>query len=574
MGPYLVLLAPKPTAQASQPVLDSLKQAGWRVEQARAGAWVCRKGETPPRVIAAEGGSLLIGEAFAGSEPASPETTFPVQGARRAMAQGLRDARWGRFVAILSDEEGRIGVYRDPSGALDAVIWRAGGWILVGSVLPPELATVLKPAVSINWDDVARQLAHPGEIQARLALSGVFGVVPGALVEVDETLSAIQLWRPADWTRRQTQPFGIAAAHLRAGVDTALSGYAADSRPAVVESSGGFDSSVVATGLAAYGASIDLLLNYHASNAGGDERDFARAVAAHLGLYLEVREKRLPDFSPPAIAAVQEGFRPNLAAFDEAYERDLLALAADRGVRRLYTGQGGDAVFFQLTSARVIRDRALRLGLASLLQPETGRLARWSRRSAYELVAIGLGLPTRQAVRSPDWLAATPSPSHPWLEGLNACGPGKRLQVTDLVLTQLRQGPTRLAGALDVIHPLLSQPVMEASLALPVDQLVEGGRGRALARAAFKDRLPCAVHQRRSKGELGGFYARALAAALPAIRAYLLEGHLTQQGLVHRRTLDAELDESALAQKGGFGPVLRAVAIEAWVRHWSGRARS
>jgi len=135
----------------------------------------------------------------------------------------------------------------------------------------------------------------------------------------------------------------------------------------------------------------------------------------------------------------------------------------------------------------------------------------------------------------------------------------------------LYHGRSRRGQAFDLVHPLLSQPVIEHCLSIPVDLLIQGGRDRALARRAFSRDLPNQIAERRSKGELGAHYSLAFSAALPAIREYLLDGRLVKHDLLLRRPLEAALESSALAEHGGHLMLARAMAIEAWTRHWGQR---
>jgi asparagine synthase (glutamine-hydrolysing) len=123
----------------------------------------------------------------------------------------------------------------------------------------------------------------------------------------------------------------------------------------------------------------------------------------------------------------------------------------------------------------------------------------------------------------------------------------------------------------DLIHPLLAQPMIELCLAIPSFELVRGGRDRALAREAFAAWLPPAVVQRRSKGGLFSWYARLAAASAPALRAHLLDGVLAGAGLLDRAAVEAALDPDDLIRTGDGVDLIAAAAVESWVRHWQTR---
>ncbi|MNY26078.1 hypothetical protein D3C86_1599060 [compost metagenome] len=132
-------------------------------------------------------------------------------------------------------------------------------------------------------------------------------------------------------------------------------------------------------------------------------------------------------------------------------------------------------------------------------------------------------------------------------------------------------GPSRLTAAVDVFHPLLSQPVIEACLGLTTPQLTLGRRDRALARLAFRDRLPPEVLQRRSKGELTAYFGRMIADGLPDLRPWLLDGRLAALGVIDRRSAEAALTRDALIRCGDYPDILLAAMFEGWVRAWDNR---
>ena len=95
-------------------------------------------------------------------------------------------------------------------------------------------------------------------------------------------------------------------------------------------------------------------------------------------------------------------------------------------------------------------------------------------------------------------------------------------------------------------------------------------RTLAAARAAFADTVPSVVLDRRSKGELGAYYGRAVAERLPFLRDYLLGGALAEAGLIDP-SLDARLTREHLLWRGGHSELLSLAQTEAWVRRWRDR---
>ena len=189
------------------------------------------------------------------------------------------------------------------------------------------------------------------------------------------------------------------------------------------------------------------------------------------------------------------------------------------------------------------------------------RLSRWLRRPLWP---TALARDWREEVRHrADW-------DHPWLDDLRGVPPAKALQMSALAFCQTFQGPAVRSCLGPCVNPLLSQPVVEAGLALSAVDLTWGGRDRAAARAAFADVLPPSILDRRSKGELGAYYGGAVAAHLDFLRDYLLGGALAEAGLIDPG-LEDRLTRDALLWRGGHSHLLSLALTEAWVRRWRER---
>jgi len=135
---------------------------------------------------------------------------------------------------------------------------------------------------------------------------------------------------------------------------------------------------------------------------------------------------------------------------------------------------------------------------------------------------------------------------HPWLDDLPNVPPAKAIQMSALAFCLTLQGPALRSRLGPCVNPLLSQPVMEAGLAMSTVDLTWGGRDRAAARAAFAAVLPPSILDRRSKGELGAYYGGAVAAHLAFLRDYLLGGALAEAGLVDPGLGDAPPPDAEL----------------------------
>jgi asparagine synthase (glutamine-hydrolysing) len=383
------------------------------------------------------------------------------------------------------------------------------------------------------------------------------------------------IWTPAMFVSQRRAPRPVLHEQLRARVDQVVGAHARRSGAIVAEVSGGLDSAIVAGALqAASAGKVAQWVNFHTPDPEGDERRFARAVAARLAIPLVEAAKTELELTEAHLAVVGAGLRPGVAAIDYQYDEDNVARCAAVGADTLITGQGGDAVFLQTQTALMGAD-ALRAGLGGRALFRVFRdVAAHRRASVWSVARRGFAASFSRATpwRAPAYLAkplrALASPAHPWLADLAAVAPAKRLQIHALTAAQLFHGHSRRGEAADLIHPLLSQPLVEFVLSVPSFDLALGANDRALAREAFADRLPGEVVRRRSKAELGAYYGRMLSRSLWLVRPYLLDGLLAGAGLVDRPFLEQALTAESLLWRELTPSLFELLAVEAWARNW------
>ena len=572
MADYLVLTWLRGFERDAAAAIASLERGGWtepyRCSECRGFVRGCR----PPAVKAFAGG-LLIGAAFdrAATEAGRAGPFEPAQlsglSPPKAGAALTRKA-WGGYVALFFQSGTAPAVVRDPLGGLECVRWRRGPLHFVASTVPDEGA--LTPLeFAIDWRSVAAILRDSSVASALVALAGVDSVAPGTLSFPDRQF---RLWSPATVARR---PVRHRPADLERRLDAVTRALTLDRVAVTAEISGGLDSAIVALGLGATGAPMVAALNQATAEAEGDERLYAQAVADRIGAPLDVMHRGVFSFDVAALAAAAAGPRPPYNAQDPAYDRFASAWLTKVGADALFTGQGGDVVFFQMPEPVVAGDILLdvlrgRCNLQALAQwAHRCRSSTW-RIMAEAIGAIGGG---EGAIPPPEFMGRLfPRHAvHPWLDDLGGLSPGKRYQIWTLTSVGGRVGPSLRGDVADLVHPLLAQPIVEMCLETPLSSLAVGERDRPFARKAFAERLPAVLLQRRGKGDVTKLYSRSVAASLEVVAPLLLDGRLVQQGVIDRETLAPLLDPEVMMWRNLAGPIMRAVYLEVWVRAWEAR---
>lgn len=517
------------------------------------GSWCGAIGPHPPPVHHLPCGGLVIGDFV----PAASAPSLPAVASAVDVAAHLTQSAWGRYVVIFRDATNQArSVYRDPSGALEAFSWRVGTLTILASATPDWLIHAARPAAVIDWDRLADVLQTPAMVFSDIALQGLEAVNPGEWLDL-QSGRRLPLWSPETISRDPFTSVIESVGTLRSSLDHVVSVLTRDKTDLGAEVSGGLDSAIVVGAHVARGGRLKFALNTYSSYIETDERAYAELVAAQSGVGLTRRARPYAQLDAEKLERSAGDPRPSQNGRDVFNDEAVADACRVAGVTALLTGKGGDALFFQGHTPLAFSDQWQAKGWRALGSPLLPGVARWTRTSAWSVLSTARrhAALDRESRRRGDLIPA----------------PAKRLQIALIKSGLAYYSTCRRADQVDMIHPLMSQPLIEWALRTPVYDLVEGGRDRALAREAFADRLPEAVRRRRSKGDYSAYFNHQIASNLAFLRSYLLDGRLAAQGLLDRPTFEALMDSDSLRWRGGATDVLAAASLEAWVRCWEAR---
>lgn len=569
---------------AFERMVEALDQAGWRLDLRAYGLAVLTRGRAE-RVHPLSGtqgvGGVLIGEAFDRAATDRGETAHArLDGLADLdpldVCQALITGAWGGYVAVLAPRRALPPtVLRDPTGQVEALIWRRDEVTLVGSEIPYGLAAPLD--LAIDWKRLAEILAEPARGAGTPPLTGVVAADPGTFHQGWGGKDRTVLWSPADIIRRAPRRDWPSREALRGRVDASIAALAQDAQRILCEISGGLDSAIVATSLAAIGRPADHAIHFYRGQAEADERAYARAAADRASVALETVFREPYALDAATLEASARFARPNFNALDPDYDAGLCTAIEQSRADVLFTGHGGDVAFLQVGAAALGAELLAGQPCEGSRWTRLAEVARRNRRSVWSLgweaIRGSAGrLAPERAVEKPRLLTvASQRPPHPWVADLRGVPAAKRAQVHGLTMSLTLMGPTRRAERARLAHPLLSQPVVELCLSIPAPVLSAGETERSYARGAFAERLPASIVERRSKGEISVFFGRSLAASLGFLRPFLLDGRLVAEGLLDGEALDTALTPQSMVWKDATIDILAAATLEAWVRHWEGR---
>ena len=486
----------------------------------------------------------------------------------------LAGAYWGAYLAVQLRRDGDCAIFRDPIGMRDGVYWTHSGVYLLASEVMPWLAVAPPSGLTIDWQRIAGLLLDSATVAEKSPLSEVETLPPGSLVDVQLGRPRIQrLWSPAHFYERgHSEPLDAAA--LRGVVRRCVDSWAQAYPDAIIEVSGGLDSAIVAAAGTARCPGVRRTINFFTDHLSGDERRYARDICARCHIPLD--EVFLPtgQLGEADIQDIPIGARPGLSSVTLFHDKLLTRIAIGHGASALFTGHGGDSVFYQHPTAMIAADPSFpRRDISAYTT-----LAKWSKESIWTVTAHAFGLPVRPSKRPEnEALAALPlgdqvdRPQSEWAGNVEGLPPAKRSQITAIATDRSVIGPSSRSRALTVLHPLLSQPLVERAIATDIYLLTEGRRDRAMARRAFADMLPGSVIERRGKGALAQYFGRCMCASVPFLRDFLLDGLLVRNGVLDRVRLDAMLDRDFLMRFDCYAKLRSVIITEQWVRVWQAR---
>ena len=564
------------------------------------GLWVLHRGARPGRSQAypiVGGTGVVIGTLFrhhSGAARKTEDMTFADPAITR-LADDVRhhliEAYWGRYVAFRSRDGGRRHwILRDPSGQFPCFHTMAVGIHLFFShVADAAEIPDFKPAV--NWQYIVANLSVPELAGRETGLARISTLLPGEAYEIKDTTLVRRLyWQPAAIYKRGAieTTFEEAAAQLRATVEACVLAWVSLYPRIMHNLSGGLDSAIVLACLDARKSRQNILcVNYRTATSEGDERYFARLAARRAGCRLA--EIAMPMTSPFPNLRFEHPLTvaPDGSAFGAPTKKLECRLARAHGAEVFTSGEGGDHLFYQAATVLVAADFARRHGIGYSTLKVVVDIARWTGRSFWSVLestlSLGLlrhswapaaeGCGTRPPFVQADALTSreTDGYLHPWLEHAATLPPGKAYQISLLSQVLERYEISARSEIAEILHPLLSQPLIEQVLRIPSYVLTRGGESRALARAAFRNAVPAEILARRVKGGTTSHFARLALENIADVREVLLDGLLAQQAFINRGKLELYLTPARLQRPGEIPRLFKLLATEAWLASWHRR---
>lgn len=544
------------------------------------------------------GSGVVYGRLFRNVDPAgsptplaalSDEQTEKIVSSR---GRSLIEDYWGAYVAFLYCRRAReTNVIRDCSGRIPCFMADCGGVTLLFSRMS-DLACLDLTTFSFNWKYL-RSFLCATQMQVReTALQEVTELLAGECLAIGNSQRTTStIWNPRPYCiDRSIEEYEDAVTLLRTATQQGVDAWAQVQDPILHSLSGGFDSAVVLGCLSrSPGSRTVSCFTRFAENPGEDERRYARLAANLNQVDLLERPwqgtKRVID---ARILCAPLTSKPSLSmTFGMLDIENVNDIVRAHSADVIWTGQGGDHLFLHSNSSDSATDfatrRGLRKGLSSAVL-DAARLSREPFLTVYlNAIAARFSEPAHKRVALPepqycfvlpDSLPADLSEyvAHPWTLSMDGIPPGKQLQVLYLSELVNRHRPQEHVAYAEEHHPLVCQPLIEASLRIPTYLLLRGGRPRSLARHTFASYVPIEIEQRKDKGGVSTNTLSMVRSSQQFLEGLLLDGILAREKIVDTAAIEAHLCQCRPIRAEQYFQFIATVAAESWLRIWTSSA--
>jgi asparagine synthase (glutamine-hydrolysing) len=542
--------------------------------------------------ILPEGGGVIFGRLFRSGSADRPVEASELNGSSIVRSNGrtLLQEYWGSYIAILhSREQETVMVIRDCSGRIPCYYVHLAGLYAFFSDIRDIEGFCFRFTLNPQYL-AARVLYNPLHIR-ETGLREVSELLSGDGVSISRGHATHQsLWNPRLLAGTCIiEDYREAASQLVSVTEEVIRLWASLYDRVLLRLSGGLDSSIVLGCLKRMNLTDRVVCaNRYTESTEDDERSYARAAAKMAGVRLiehsrvsdaTVFVRKLHDAPPGPSPIIAHAVR--MLALDATNE-----VAERYNCDTVWTGQGGDHVFFQLRTPYPAVDYLMQHRLPYRLPTILYDSSILSRRSIWSILAQSLRyLWSKHAVPPEPFgdsgaalmqrsaIAEIPASygAGVWHSGAGRPPPGKQAQIDIYADLLNRYKPLPDLEYAYECHPLVSQPLLELSLRIPTYHLLRGGRQRAMARIAFSDRVPRCILNREDKGGIRDQIRELLRGGGDLLRDTLLDGTLVSLGILDRSSVQRIVVAGDAFRPSEVFALLSCVAIEMWATHWTRR---
>lgn len=485
---------------------------------------------------------------------------------------------WGNYIALFFDNND-IKVFRDPSASINCLWYTCEETTLVFSSLD-SYRKCIEHNFRIDRKYIAATLCFNRINNCYTGIKDVKSLIAGCSISLN-TGKIESHWSPENFANAKNDEISIDCIEekLRKTVIDCLTVWGNSYKSILINLSGGLDSSIVAICLKEFSKANLTALNFYSDSLAGNEVRYAKEVSEKYEINLNLF--KLNNYKLNLIDKLNDfpcQHRPmkfGLGFESNDYEADVII---NHKIDAIFSGCGGDALFQNNNSIFISQDYYRDKGFNGLFTTSR-RVAELTDRTVWDIFIksilnkyskkkkylyenrISKELICEYYVDQIDYNYL----SHPWHDLFSDLNNGKKFQISGLIDSENFYTYRKSSEKVDVVHPLLSQPIIELCLTIPSYILTPNLINRGLIRSAFKEYLPESIMIRRSKCTAGNFFSELIEYNYNDICNNLLNGKLIDYQIVSKEWLDkaiklGRIDENIKMQ------LFQLITTEIWLR--------
>ncbi len=528
-------------------------------------------------------GGILVGKLFDRDtyKPFSADDALAMNYAHKSVF--LYQHFWGRFIgALYNQAEHALSLVRDPLGLSTLFYCENPG----GTIFSTDISLiyeVLETKPSLDLSFFAEYITNTNQALPTTPFKEIKELLPGMALTIDAQ-------------GKITQQFMWDIAHLRGSfiaderemedrllevLKSCVKAWTYDLDGICVELSGGLDSSATLITLREVLPADKKLIAVNfidSKTPSSNENEYAQEVADLCEIPLQL----LDWHDIPLLAQLPSGWlpnRPSTLLLSRASAEQLYELAVSHGCHDIFNGQGGDHVFQAPAPQNALADYWLDRGLKGAMKPlahiSAAHRTSWSL-VAYESAQAVMGYYRRKHTQSntltpflaPDYASAMPKQDFYLKEPLTKFYPAKAAQIESLSHAVSYADRDQRFGQTVMSHPLLSLPLVELALKIPVYQSFNDTYDRIFFRRAATKMKQSKALWRTLKGQTTSTMSKSCIKEADQITALLLEGTLVKSGIINRPWLTDELIKMRHGKADNLWPLLHLITSQLWLNQW------
>lgn len=500
---------------------------------------------------------------------------------------------WGSYIALFIDKNNNVlNVFRSPMGTIPLYHYSTPEISLLFSDIS-MISLFFQDHLEIDWQQIAYRLQYPYTMNENTGFKNLKLLHHAQLLTITPASDAYKfMWCPSDFcaTSKYKSPSSSLIEHLaqriRNTVFSCTQTWMREHPKSLIQLSDGFDSSLI-TGVISKVSETSQVVCVTCSDAPDTDMTlaYARNTAGQAGYHHHVIDRRAAALSVDNLSNCLPTPWPVLLGCDDDVAHAESKIAHSYGLRTRIRGDGGDCLFGRWGGNLAASDYAndyrpslqyFNVAMRSALVSDTTvwhALAKMFRTRFNGVTNSDLRLDLNAdnywgINRELQSTIENIFMSTPWKDTQNAMSPGSILRMDSIMAEYNYFNIVPHTQFLEPCQPLMSQPIVELCLSVPMYVWQYNGRERGLARRAFSDCLTPEVQLRTFKNDGALVYDAISRKNKFMLLNYLLNGALIEKKILCRTDLERCIRHPEEITSEQYTFLLVAAGAEAWVQKW------